>query len=134
MDFFFQLFFTVNLLLWVAQALLDIKFKHIHPYLSYLSILTAPLVMFDLSLTSFILLSLVPIVDFTGYMARGDTKLMLQYIISTIPVAILGLQTILFTTAMYILIQETILKNENYPMAPAPLTAFLAAYLLPLLL
>lgn len=134
MDFSLALFFTFNLLLWVAQATLDIKFKHIHPYLSYLSLLTVPLVALDVSLTSFGLLLLVPIVHYTKYMARGDTKLMLQYIITTIPYPIQGIQTLIFTTATYILLQETIMKNQNYPMAPAPLLSFLVTYLLPLLL
>jgi len=134
MQFFLYLFFTVNMLLWVAQAYLDIRFKHIYPYLSYLSLLSVPLVLLEVSYTSFILLTLVPIVHFTNYMARGDTKLMLQYIISTTPLPITGIQTLFFTTAAYILIQETILGNENYPMAPAPLLSFLFTYLLPLLL
>lgn len=134
MSFALQLFLVVNTFVWVAQAYLDVTRKHIQLLYIVPVLLSTILIGFNVSLISFGLLTLAPILYLSGLMAVGDTTLYITYVISTTIYPLLGIQALIYSTAAYILLQETVLDNQKYAMAPAPTTAFAITYLLGLLL
>lgn len=124
------LFLLINSLVWVAQAYLDLTRKQIQLYYIIPVLLSVPLYSLEPSLTSFGLLLLAPIQYFTVDMAKGDTSLYIMYVFSTIFLPITSFQVLIFTTAAYILLQETMLQNQNYPMAPAVTTSYFISLLI----